>query len=401
MEDLSKKNKNKVWLFPVIAILVFFSFFDEARISWLSNIALLSIGLLPLIILFQVISANILLTKSDGKIIVAFLVWMVLQCLCMRWDNFYSSVTPVYRSFTSLTVIVYVRKYTWNTWDLDVIVGVTVITFLLGMATIFSPLSDGSNKLFGNYNTVGVLYFTLGVINLLIYLHQRRGIFLFLCALCLLMIVISKTRTALFLLLFLILGWLLLNVLPQKIVQPKVVLPIGIAVIVGFVWFYYNIKSLSIYQTLNRISQELFHKNFDSGRPDLWHMTVEAVGEKWFLGRGTGIDLEEFYSYVKTPHSVYFDIYLQNGIAGVISLCICILFVVSNKGKWCKTKFNTCLLILATVIIFYNAVGIVFTKARSGIGLLQWMLLAFPYQQNGDAKKREGGLHGQSCRAGV
>ena len=56
--------------------------------------------------------------------------------------------------------------------------------------------------------------------------------------------------------------------------------------------------------------------------------------------------------------------------------------MIKSKGKWNKSSINLLLVSVVFVIVFYNALGIVFTKARSGIGLLQWLLIALPYSVN-------------------
>ncbi len=366
-------------IFQLILIILLISFFEESEYSVLSVTALFAMLLLPIVILLWFVICKQTVTKSDKSIVAVFAVFIFVQVIFVRWGELYTSLTPIYRSLTVLAFILYARKFKLSKGKFQAISALTVVVLILGLCTIFSPNEKGANVLFGNYNTVGVLYFTLGVINLIVYLkmHFKTSFVLFLG--CVLMIILSNTRTSLFLLLIALVLWGLFLILPKNMIKPKIIFPVLIILLIAFVWFYYNIKSLSVYSTLNKISKELFNKNFDSGRPDLWHMAVDAVGKNWLSGRGTGVDLEEFYPQVKTPHSVYFDIYLQNGILGLISYLVCIFLVIKRKGKWSRTNLNVLLITVAFAILFYNSVGIVFTKARSGIGLLQWALLALPY----------------------
>lgn len=373
-------------IFPIVAVLLLLSTFDEARVFRLSTVALLSILVMPLIIWYVYIRNIYKISQTDKYIIAVFAIFIVIQCLNIIWSSIYNSITPIYRSFTALMFVLYIRNMRWGKKEFGIIRVCTLIAVILGFATIYFPGSDGENPVFGNYNTVGALYFTLGTVNFVIYMHNKNKCSQLLCAFCILLMLISNTRSALFLSLILLFGFIILNCFSRRFVRPKYIYPICILVIIGFVWFYYNIKSLDIYNTINAISRQLFNKNFDSGRPDLWHYTMEAVGENWLFGCGTGIDLESFFPRFKTPHSVYFDIYLQNGIIGLISYIGCIFSVVFNKGKWEKNKINVLLIVIIFVVLFYNAVGIIFTKARSGIGIIQWGLMALPYRQaNKDA----------------
>lgn len=368
--------------FKLILLLLFFSFFEESLFSWLSFSALAAMLLLPLVILADFIKDRIRLGKDEKAIIAAFIAFIVLQIACIRLDALYTSITPIYRSFTVLMTVLYARRLVLDVSKLKALNILTFVTLIIGFITFFFHVEVNSHILIGNYNTVGVLYFTLGIVNVIIYLKNRQAtqIILFIC--CIAMILISVTRTALLLMFIMFALWLLLKIMPKAVIKPKIIYPLFFIVIIGFVWVYYNIKNLPVYSTLNSISQALFNKSFDSGRPDLWHMAVECVGNNIFFGQGTGIDLETFIPTVKTPHSVYFDIYLQNGIIGVVLYILCILVVIKSKGKWNKSSINLLLVSVVFVIVFYNALGIVFTKARSGIGLLQWLLIALPYSVN-------------------
>ena len=146
-----------------------------------------------------------------------------------------------------------------------------------------------------------------------------------------------------------------------------------------FIIFYFNIKRNGLYDILNEISQKIFRKNFDSGRPDLWNFAVEAVGERWLIGRGNYAELSDFVYWTKTPHSVFFDVYLKNGLSGLFFFIVLLTTVLHEKGKYNNSRLNILIMISAFIIIFYNAVGIVLTKPRSGIGLIHWVIIALPY----------------------
>lgn len=397
-----ERNKARLDLniFRLLVALLTVSFFDESRISILSAVSLVATLLIPIVILIWYKNCRIRLTREDKKIAAAFIVFMSIQILNIRLNDIYTSITPIYRSVAVLLIVLYIRKFNLTKRKYKVLTHMSFVTIILGFLTIFNRIGKSTNLLYGNYNTVGVLYFTIGVVNILLYikLHNRASLFAFLG--CLGLILLSNTRTALILLVIMFVVWFVLNMLPKSIKRPKIINPVFFIIIIAFVWFYYHIKELSLYSVLNDISKMIFNKNFDSGRPDLWKKTVSVVGSHWLLGRGTGIDLENFVYYLKTPHSVYFDIYLQNGWLGLTAYLICIIVAVKQKGKWYYNIFNTAIVTLVFVILFYNSVGIVFTKARSGIGLIQWALLALPYSES---KRMEVKIkrYDKPCRSGI
>ena len=264
---------------------------------------------------------------------------------------------------------------------------VSICTIVAGVISFIAPPATNGSILFGNYNTVGVLYFTMCALNVLIYLRIKNRWFILLAVCDVILIMISITRTALFLLIIAAVLFLLLRLTKRP--RPAVFLGWMIPLLILFIAFYYNIKESGLYDLLNRISKSIFGKNFDSGRPDLWHYAVDAVGDKWFMGLGTGTTLEELYPWLKTSHSVFFEVYLQNGIVGTLVFILICLVCIGKKGRLKKTDFALLVLTLAFVILFYNAVGIVLTKPRSGIGLLHWVLLGMPYMSHKNSFKGE------------
>ncbi len=96
--------------FKLILLLLFFSFFEESLFSWLSFSALAAMLLLPLVILADFIKDGIRLGKDEKAIIAAFIAFIVLQIACIRLDALYTSITPIYRSFTVLMTVLYARR---------------------------------------------------------------------------------------------------------------------------------------------------------------------------------------------------------------------------------------------------------------------------------------------------
>lgn len=94
-----------------------------------------------------------------------------------------------------------------------------------------------------------------------------------------------------------------------------------ILIIFSFVIFYINIKYSSLYDILNCYSRSIFNKNIDSGRPDLWYMSIKSLQSwQYIIGSGTG-KLPEITRYVNSSfHNTYIQIFIQHGILGLVLL---------------------------------------------------------------------------------
>lgn len=380
MKIRNKKEYYDRVIFNILLILITMTFFEESDIAFISILAFVSMFLIPVLIVIRFIVIGNFIDNRAQWIIFAFVLFIILQIIGIDLDALYTSITPIFRSVTLLLSTLYIRQLDFSDIGLNGIRIASVFVLIIGYIINFLyPSELGYNPLIGNYNTVGALYFTLGIIELLLYIRCKRSVDLFIVLNCLIVIVLSDTRTAMFLFCIVALLYLLLKTISSKHFHPIGIMIFLIGCLLVFIVFYYNIKNSSLYDFLNGISQTLFDKNFDSGRPDLWHLAVASVGENKWLGMGTGIDLEYFYPWAKTTHSVYFDIYLQNGLLGIGCFILCIFTTLYGKGKYIYNRLSIMLLIIVFIMLSYNAVGIIFTKARSSIGVVQWMLMAMPW----------------------
>ena len=107
------------------------------------------------------------------------------------------------------------------------------------------------------------------------------------------MVVFSNTRTAMFLLVITVALCVIISFTKIKKINPELFFLITVSAMVLFIIFYFNIKRNGLYDILNEISQKIFRKNFDSGRPDLWNIPVEAVGERSIICRTNYAELSE------------------------------------------------------------------------------------------------------------
>ncbi|MDY4186940.1 MAG: O-antigen ligase family protein [Candidatus Borkfalkiaceae bacterium] len=373
------KPKNNLITFSLILLLLFFSFFEESMLKGIPLIAFGSIFCIPIVIAVEFILNRITIDISDIKIIAAFAIFIIFQLCGISFNSFYKSLTPIYRSFSALAAVIYIRHLKLDEYKCRALYILSAMVIVAGFVSFLLPEQENGNAYFGNLNTVGVLFFTFFIINYFLHLKTKSFlsmVFMFGLAA---MVVFSNTRTAMFLLVITVALCVIISFTKIKKINPELFFLITVSAMVLFIIFYFNIKRNGLYDILNEISQKIFRKNFDSGRPDLWNFAVEAVGERWFIGRGNYAELSDFVYWTKTPHSVFFDVYLKNGLSGLFFFIVLLTTVLHEKGKYNNSRLNILIMISAFIIIFYNAVGIVLTKPRSGIGLIHWVIIALPY----------------------
>ena len=385
----TKTRNNNFIFFNVVLFLLFLSFFEESQIGRLSSIALVAVFLIPAVIVAELLIGKTVFDFGDKTIVAAFALFAFFQFFGIGLNTLYKSLTPIYRSFSALAVIIYIRHLRIEKYERQSINILSAIIVAAGLVSFCLPEQSNGNPFFGNLNTVGVLFFTVFVINYLLFVKTKNLINSALCCLAIFVIAASNTRTALFLTALTVAVNLIVYFTKIKKISPFAFYTLSFAVIILFVFLYFNIRNLGVYSFLNGISQKLFRKNLDSGRPELWHLTIEAVGNRFLSGRGNYAELSDFVSWAKTPHSIFFDVYLKNGLAGVFFFVLAITVVLQTKGNYQSNRVNVLNMSIFFVILFYNAVGIVLTKPRSGIGLIQWMLIALPYLSSAKLKLKD------------
>ena len=162
-----------------------------------------------------------------------------------------------------------------------------------------------------------------------------------------------------------------------------------ILIIFSFVIFYINIKYSSLYDILNYYSRSIFNKNIDSGRPDLWYMSIKSLQSwQYIIGSGTG-KLPEITRYVNSSfHNTYIQIFIQHGILGLV------LLIMLFRKIWMiiiKNSLNIIMYFLISVfiaIIIYNCFETTLLQNKTLLGITQWFALGIGYQCiRGDIKE--------------
>lgn len=368
-------------LFSLLILLFFVSFFNESPVRLLYYIGTGTLLLIPWIVVFRLLCIGGNVFKGRMKVTLFFALFFLLQLAGLSQTSFLAGIKSVYRTVSLFLIMVYAQEVDCRKFNFNILHGFVFLLMIIGYITLFFFTENNTNICFGNLNAVGVIYFTLAMVYFCIRKRMDRLIYYLYQLNFLLLIIISNTRTAL---LLFVLFFLLCFVFTHfRVRHLKILYGILLACVAAFIVLYYNIDKLPIYSFLDEISMQIFGKHLDSGRPRLWQLTVATVGQNWLFGLGTGIDLAD-----TSPHSSYFDFYLQSGLAGIIVFIGILYAIFSSKGKAVVCKQNKCYVIMMFVILFYNALGIIISRPGSTSGLLMWFLLSLPFVKRDKEQQR-------------
>jgi O-antigen ligase len=136
-----------------------------------------------------------------------------------------------------------------------------------------------------------------------------------------------------------------------------------------------NLRHYSFYSALQEYSNELFRKNIFSGRDFFWKITIASLRGNWIFGLGTGYLFSMIYDFSGSVHSQYFQILLQNGLAG-LSILFVLLFIIWVTMTNKRDKPNLFCIASFVGIILYNAFEVSFLQNKLALGGMQWLILA-------------------------
>lgn len=131
------------------------------------------------------------------------------------------------------------------------------------------------------------------------------------------------------------------------------------------------------YPILNELSLKYTDKPLLTGRNTIWSQLVDLITLKPWLGYGSGVVPENFLTTSLSAHNLYVQIGLQTGLIGIFFLLLFFFFI--WKYFW-KNRFDRKVTLASSFfigIIIHQTFEVTLTQNQFGIGLLQWMIIAF------------------------
>lgn len=341
--------------------IILFSFFNREIFKKENAIKItkifFGIFILQLIGLLQVHTVYSIHNILSSFIVYLFLIIMFNFNFKIRLNN---NIFKIAYYAATFSLLIYTLNNIWlkNT--------ITAIFLFLTITYIFINIKEAFKE-----NKYIIIYFLMLLSMCLSYVHHSRTTFFITFIILLIFIILNK-----------------FNAYFKQDLLNKLFF-CCILIIFSFVIFYINIKYSSLYDILNCYSRSIFNKNIDSGRPDLWYMSIKSLQSwQYIIGSGTG-KLPEITRYVNSSfHNTYIQIFIQHGILGLV------LLIMLFRKIWMiiiKNSLNIIMYFLISVfiaIIIYNCFETTLLQNKTLLGITQWFALGIGYQCiRGDIKE--------------
>ncbi len=192
----------------------------------------------------------------------------------------------------------------------------------------------------------------------------------------LLIIYESHARSALFVLIIIFSAFIILSFWKPK--RRTLILLFWFCVAFGIfgIAAYINIHRFDWYSYLNFYSVELFGKNIDTSRPLLWSMSIEALGDNWLIGLGTGF-LPSFGRFNEVSfHNSYLQVLVPNGVLALACLILIFFFIWRELASYADDVLVRLVLAAFIGILVYNCFEATLLFNKLSIGFLEWFVLS-------------------------
>lgn len=330
--------------------------------------------------------------KSQAFILVTFLVLAFIQLLgCFAADSMLVIRYPVYTISIGIFVIVSISILDEVNPLAMLVVCFCCMGVLLYRAVFVRGSEDLGNSLAGMAVFVCVVLFFSGI-KYSDYIKSAKPerhsssrdwkkkiiVVAMIIALLFFLVVIyeSHARSALSVLLIIFSLFILLTLWKPK--RKTLIFLFWFCIALGILGIaaYINVREFGWYSYLNDYSVELFGKNIDTSRPLLWSMSIEALGDNWLTGLGTGF-LPSFGRFTDVSfHNSYLQILVPNGIVALVCL-ILIFFFIWRELASCADDVLVRLVISAFIgILVYNCFEATLLSNKLGVGFLEWFVLS-------------------------
>lgn len=332
------------------------------------------------------------INKTQTKILILFLTVVFIQLLgCLAAGSFLVIRYPIYTLSIAVFVVVGIALFD----DIKPYAMLLICLFSISLFFYRAVLNDNSEDVGNSLAGMGVYLCVMTVYSGISCVNARKRSKKYkgdktkgFKEKCLLVLIITsvgcscvaiyetQSRTSLFTL-FIIAGvYVLLSVWkPKKRTLLVLFWILVIFVAIGIV-AYINVDNFGWYATLNAYSVDFFGKNIDSSRPLLWGMSINALGQNWLTGVGTGF-LPAYGPFTDVSfHNSYLQLLIPNGMLALICLILIFYFMWESMANNIDDLLVRLILASLVGILIYNCFESTLLFNKLSIGLMEWFLLA-------------------------
>lgn len=206
---------------------------------------------------------------------------------------------------------------------------------------------------------------------------------LFKC-LCFFLVLVSSSRTVLAALLLFLAAKTILDHSKNSrhfTRRCRVLFVVFLLAMIGFVAAYAQINATPLGQQLNEFSQQVFHKDFFSGRQKMWGQLILLIQDQPFTGYGLDAVPSSFLPLSWSSHNLFLQTALQCGIPGLLLLCLILISIFFQASQKPITKKQIVSLAFLFALTFHESFEICLTQNALYCGTMMWCLLGFGCQK--------------------
>ena len=355
-----------ILLFYIIAILS-----DVSILSVLGKYAFVMFMILIFVSQLETFHPN----KRDLVLFSPFMAFILSYSLNLIQSFEMNGIMIVFNLLVYLVIIYLVSKISWDRLQ------VKTLSYVYCMAVPFLYLLTFVAKSILNTNTIGAYMYFLSFFPLLYIADKsrakRRVYSLLVLAISFLVILATSTRSIMLSAAFGFMTYFLWRFISSRKVLFKGYFLAIVAMLYGVTGIYPYMHRWSSFEFFNNLSLSLTGKRIMSGRNTIWAQLIDLISERPFFGYGSSAVPEDFLTTSLSAHNLYLQIGLQVGILGLVFLVIFFYFIWNSYWE----NRNEPKVILAASffvsILIYQAFEVSLTQNQFGIGLLQWLIIAF------------------------
>ena len=367
-------KENAEITFKIILVLGFISLFNSSQSALLGTIGDIALYLISAVALFYLAAFNG--GASFSTVQRALVLYMLLGgfvSLCMLEVSF----SYVIRLFIIVFLGSLIRRLDYG-FVMNYLRKCAVLMLLISLVDVFMFLLN-RQMIFGNSNSIGLLG---SLALLIILLSPEKKYKITLTVLCLCVIILSETRTAI--LFFAVLWFMRLCTKKLKNAQSVrnifLLFALGCAVVI---YFYINLSNFAFFEKLNTFVYSVTGKSLYSGRQVLWSGIFKNFKREYiFFGYGMGSDLSGLTGQELSAHNQFIQLLCQGGLLGLLSLLYALYYISvrtfrrGRKNSW----------VIVPAVIIYNMFEVFLIQNHFSVGLFIWIILFANMYYNNSSK---------------
>lgn len=345
-------------------------------------VSLLSVPLIPVagkytFLLFMFLILLVLiqkknLTKSE---LILFAPFLTLNFVYLFSATDFDGIMIFINQTAYIMVIYIIYSISWTKTQIHAMSYLYYLSLPIIILLIFIVPGLLNSNVIGSYAYLIAFFPLLYLIGYSKNLKKSRILLIF--SLMLFTIIATDTRSVLLSIFFGFVTFILWKLITTR----KVIFNLYFFSILAINYFivvvYPNMYKWDNFYQLNELSLNLTGKPIMTGRNTIWAQLVDIISLKPWTGYGSSVVPEDFLSTSLSAHNMYLQIALQTGVIGIVLLLIFFYFI--WKAFW-KNRQDTRVTLSASFlvsILIHQSFEVTLTQNQFGIGLLQWIIIAF------------------------